>query len=132
MKPSVLCAITVLCCLLASGAVADAQTSVAPKAAPPAMDAIDGTGFFHLGEMYEAFNWATFYPATGDRLAERFDQFAAECRRLGATKEVLDDIDAVRKAEVEPGVLDKAVRQVDRRGKETICRSPRAQFHPLY
>ena len=65
MKPSVLCAITALCCLLASGAVADAQTSAAPKAALPATDAIDGTGFFHLGEMYEAFNWTTFYTAQG-------------------------------------------------------------------
>jgi hypothetical protein len=107
MRLAAICSITTICCMVASGAVADAQTSASPKAAPPAAVAIDGAGYFHIGEMFEALTWATFYPATGDRLAERFDKLAADCRRLGAPQKVLDDIDAVKKAKLSLDFLKK-------------------------
>jgi hypothetical protein len=109
MKPTALYATTAICCLFAFEGVVEAQTQAAPEVNPNGADPKDSAALFRVGEMHEGFTWAEFYSATGDRLPERFDKFAAECSRFGAPQTVIDDIDAVRKAKLSLTFVKKPV-----------------------
>jgi hypothetical protein len=109
MRPTATFSVALMVGLIAFGADAAGQTPTTPKPAPPAAVAqpVDGTAFFHIGETVQALTYGNFYAAAGDKLAERYDKLAAECRRLGAPKEVLEDIDADRKLKLSMTFLKK-------------------------
>jgi hypothetical protein len=101
----------------------------APAAAPaPGAGAVDDTAFFRVGEMYEAFGWASFYEATGDRAGERFDGFIDQCRRLGAPPEVLMNIDAVRGAMLAMPFLQKPYADWTEQEEKEFADSPSLDF----
>lgn len=88
-----LTALTSLAAILACAFPARAQTS-----SPAPATGVDASGFFRLGENYEAQTWSSYFALIGEKAAERGQSFHALAAKLGAPQDVLADLDAHIKA----------------------------------
>jgi hypothetical protein len=69
-------------------------------ASSPAQAETKLSDYFKVGEMYQAFNYYSYFVALGDKIDGRFKDMAELAKAVGAPQDVLDDIEKVHKANV--------------------------------